>query len=359
MMVEDFTNGSDWAPVSPKNSTDTSVLNGGPPDVSSLQINSKKRARSYSPLNVEPVHESLSTQPPHKKHKSKHGLHRPSECVVRIPLDRVRVSLPGRRGLIDVSKELNSDHKGLAAVVVDQHRNHKGMSEENKGLSSERKELTDSGLVDRQRRVHRELKDGHVLLTNSRKDERKELTDGHMHIGPTKHRGLMDKHRDHRGKKHCRSGPHFGASGLVDTLIVSFQRSLLNRVPVLNGKCETPLPYQQQSYDNTHQSHDRMRPSHDTTSSHDQWRQSHNEISETHRNGIVGTEPPNDGEAQIHNHISFIPPRQQRPCPPGACPGVDGCVGSDGYWYEWTEPINSCCAGEVPIMPYVYFDNFD
>ena len=372
MMVEDFTNGSDWEPVSTKNShtlTDTTMCNGGHPDITSLHTNSsKKRARSYSPLDFESMQKAL--QPPHKRHKNKHRL---SECIVRIPLDRVRV----HRGFNDVSKELNSNHKELA-VVVDQYRNHKG--EKKKG--EQHREVMVSGS---QREVE-QYQDG-VLLTGS---QQMEFTDGHR---PTEHRGFMEKHR---GKKQYKSDAHFG---LVDTLIVSFQRSLLNRVPVvLNGEREAPLPHQQQQqqqqqlYNKTHHSHDRTRQSHDTahqshdttdqshdmahqshgttdqshdtahqshdtTSSHDQWRGPHSEISKTHQNGIVDT---GTVKAQIHNHIiPFIPPRQQRPLPPGACPGVDGCIGSDGYWYEWTEPINSCQAGEVPIMPYVYFENFD
>lgn len=55
------------------------------------------------------------------------------------------------------------------------------------------------------------------------------------------------------------------------------------------------------------------------------------------------------------DQVVIIP--HYRPPPPGVQPGVDGCVGLDGYWYDWTEHINSSGNGEVVVMPYVYYED--
>lgn len=47
---------------------------------------------------------------------------------------------------------------------------------------------------------------------------------------------------------------------------------------------------------------------------------------------------------------------ERRLPPEGVCPGVDGCIGPDGYWYEWTDPMVSNHT-EVTVMPYVYFED--
>ena len=54
--------------------------------------------------------------------------------------------------------------------------------------------------------------------------------------------------------------------------------------------------------------------------------------------------------------VPSLPARLQRPAPEGACLGVDGCMGPDGYWYDWTEHIDRY-GEEVTIMPYVYYED--
>ncbi len=53
--------------------------------------------------------------------------------------------------------------------------------------------------------------------------------------------------------------------------------------------------------------------------------------------------------------MAFLLTRTCRSPPVGACAGVDGCVGVDGYWYEWTDHMLGLDA-KVTVMPYVYFD---
>ena len=62
-------------------------------------------------------------------------------------------------------------------------------------------------------------------------------------------------------------------------------------------------------------------------------------------------------EVEEHSRPTFRP-IHQRPPPEGVCPGVDGCIGMDGYWYDWTEHMFSNDA-EVTVMPYVYFEDCD
>ena len=39
-------------------------------------------------------------------------------------------------------------------------------------------------------------------------------------------------------------------------------------------------------------------------------------------------------------------------------PGVHGCLGPDGLWYDWTEPIPGS-ATSVTVLPYVYIDGWE
>ena len=41
--------------------------------------------------------------------------------------------------------------------------------------------------------------------------------------------------------------------------------------------------------------------------------------------------------------------------PEGALPGINGCVGGDGQWYEWTECIPGR-GSEITVLPYIYID---
>ena len=41
--------------------------------------------------------------------------------------------------------------------------------------------------------------------------------------------------------------------------------------------------------------------------------------------------------------------------PPGASPGVDGCMGNDGCWYAWTDMIPGHDEA-VTVLPYIYID---
>ena len=51
------------------------------------------------------------------------------------------------------------------------------------------------------------------------------------------------------------------------------------------------------------------------------------------------------------------PEQRIMPCdlPPGARPGVDGCIGNDGNWYDWTDHIQGY-GPDVTVLPYVYID---
>ena len=42
--------------------------------------------------------------------------------------------------------------------------------------------------------------------------------------------------------------------------------------------------------------------------------------------------------------------------PSGASPGVDGCMGNDGYWYSWTDSIPGHEIS-VTVLPYIYVDD--
>ena len=54
--------------------------------------------------------------------------------------------------------------------------------------------------------------------------------------------------------------------------------------------------------------------------------------------------------------IPHLPTPSPRLIPSGASPGVDGCMGSDGYWYSWTDSIPGHDVS-VTVLPYIYVDD--
>ena len=54
--------------------------------------------------------------------------------------------------------------------------------------------------------------------------------------------------------------------------------------------------------------------------------------------------------------IPHLPTSGPRLVPSGASPGVDGCMGSDGYWYSWTDSIPGHDVS-VTVLPYIYVDD--
>lgn len=54
--------------------------------------------------------------------------------------------------------------------------------------------------------------------------------------------------------------------------------------------------------------------------------------------------------------IPHLPTPEPRLVPSGASPGVDGCMGSDGYWYSWTDSIPGHDVS-VTVLPYIYVDD--
>ncbi len=62
--------------------------------------------------------------------------------------------------------------------------------------------------------------------------------------------------------------------------------------------------------------------------------------------------------ARLHDDIDDHTPTHQKKLsvPQDAFPGISGCVGLDGYWYDWTDHICSH-DDEVTILPYVYIED--
>ena len=44
--------------------------------------------------------------------------------------------------------------------------------------------------------------------------------------------------------------------------------------------------------------------------------------------------------------------------PTGQVPGMDGCLGHDGFWYDWTKPLPSEGLSVI-VLPYVYIDGLE
>lgn len=161
------------------------------------------------------------------------------------------------------------------------------------------------------------------------------------------HRGFTD-HRlpveDHRGLISDRRGLTEKHNSAFQGLVVSFPRSLLARVPSSPSikreavKQDKPPPAPCQTV--------KHRTAQGAYQSHDQ--NLHMKVSEEHEPmDVLSAGAEDQGSPLI-----VI----QRPPPEGACPGVDGCVGLDGYWYDWTDPMVSRDT-EVTVMPYVYFEH--
>lgn len=162
----------------------------------------------------------------------------------------------------------------------------------------------------------------HSGITNIQEQER----EGYRGVS-SDHRGLTEKHNT------------TAIQGAGDVrLVVSIKRSLLLRVPGMMKGAANELPVSAVVHPAA------------TLQSHDDVYQSHGQVESVFP---VKHEPMDTDENSV-----LIPVVQQRPPPEGVCPGVDGCIGLDGYWYEWTEHIMSHDA-EVTVMPYVYFEDCD
>lgn len=142
-----------------------------------------------------------------------------------------------------------------------------------------------------------------------------------------------------------------GPTSGPDELVVSFRRTELIRVPTACVEREENFKQDMLPLGRTknhHQSCDPSCQSHDHTQRphfgglQDRFVQQNEDVAFNNSRGVE-TEG-NDSTASW-----------QRPVPEGVCPGVDGCVGSDGYWYEWTEHIGSQ-GEEVTVLPYVYLE---
>ena len=343
-MTMDFTSGSSWAGIahnqdSSSRPTPSFVCNGDRARgggagggeggdvavVTNLDLSSsKKRPRTHSPFESElPPSPRTVTHPPHKRHKPhkhKSGRVRPSDVyqqhphassnhiarlVVRIPLDRVRCVREG----------------GVASAIS----------------------------------------------TTAA-------------AGTTVGR--------------CGKEEEGGASGpppTTEPLIVSISRSRLASISAPSSDTivhhnSRPLDRAKTHHHHHNQSHDEARWSHDQHGrSHDQHGRSHDQHGKSHdqRREFIHQSKPEfpphsaeimfvtrdrDQEAIETDRPLPRPPTtttpsttitsQRRHAPRGVCPGMDGCVGLDGYWYEWTEHIASA-GDEVTIMPYVYLEDND
>lgn len=197
-----------------------------------------------------------------------------------------------------------------------------------------------------------------------------------------------------------------GDAEVAGELIVSIRRAFLSRIPTASNiglECSVqPKTERTNRHRHRHcQSHDQSRQSHDQSQrSHDWGQQSRDQDQQSHDSGLQSRDldsqsqyasdlpdlpdifdqsrlppiptrsdtPVNDtptNATPTGRESSPIPPpspvpalpvREPRPPPEGVCPGVDGCVGVDGYWYEWTEHIGSH-GQEVTILPYVYIED--
>lgn len=313
MVAEDFSNESSWvAPLSPEESSHTFIHTSaynGDDGGTHLQENFNKRPRSPSPLVAG------QSAPPHKKHKSHKSSSKRAkrefqpaedltEFVVHIPLDKVHL-----RGLTE-------DHRGLV--------------EDRRGLTDSQKQLTknESEFVGRVSvQDHKELTSewGLTEKCNTAAQNYSQFSD----VGSSSRADLLPRPAE---------------------LVVSFRRSLLRRVPREVVKLEfTAHPTDTSA---ALQSHDKRSWSHEGVY----------ESQESSLKEFLVNHKPVDMEVSVeakdHALVPHLPLVQRRPPPEGVCPGVDGCIGLDGYWYEWTEHMVSRDS-EVTVMPYVYFEDCD
>ncbi len=158
-------------------------------------------------------------------------------------------------------------------------------------------------------------------------------------------------------KKHVIEGS--GAVGVRpegrEELVVSIPQSLLRGRPLLNAKRENVMQSQRDAPDNrtTNWSHDLAHKSHDPTYPAPLPPPAHKQARDQ-------TESQND--AALHHQktdsdgVIVCMTCRRTLQPEWARPGLDGCIGCDGYWYEWTDHI--CSLGEeVTIMPYIYIED--
>jgi hypothetical protein len=313
MIPEDFSNGDSWVPpLSPVEETRmvtdaTSACNGG--NRTEFERSYNKRPRSPSPLDMTP---SAPSAPSHKRHKSSHK----------------RPRVEGGFQLVDVTGEesQSSQHEDLV-VQIPLEKVHLRWPDHNPGSTGHH---PPQGLADSQ----------------------KQATEGYRGLA-NDHRGLTEKHSTATQVSNMMS------------LVVNIKRSLLTRIPGTEKRLLAALPGRSVVHPGFNKSHDKAYPSHDNAyHPQDRTHQSHDEMAhQSHDRQLEGfpvKQEPMDVDTSDHtNPCSVVlPVVQQRPPPEGVCPGVDGCIGLDGYWYEWTEHILSHDA-EVTVMPYVYFEDCD
>ena len=129
-------------------------------------------------------------------------------------------------------------------------------------------------------------------------------------------------------------------------LLVKIQLGLLNRTPMnpdRSKSCDLPSPHRTNNYHTFEQPYNTLDDSHEK-----------NLRCEPHED----LSKPGKNENSDNLTTNHAPHFNQKLVPLGARPGVDGCMGTDGFWYEWTEHISSHGEG-VTIFPYVYIDGSD
>ena len=52
-------------------------------------------------------------------------------------------------------------------------------------------------------------------------------------------------------------------------------------------------------------------------------------------------------------------PFENTSVPAGCVPGINGHIGQDGYWYDWTKAMPPIDGTSVTVLPYVYLDDWD
>ena len=59
------------------------------------------------------------------------------------------------------------------------------------------------------------------------------------------------------------------------------------------------------------------------------------------------------------NTVTITGPSEKTGIPTGCVPGIDGHLGQDGCWYDWTKAIPPIDRASVTVLPYVYIDDWD
>ena len=74
------------------------------------------------------------------------------------------------------------------------------------------------------------------------------------------------------------------------------------------------------------------------------------------RHKVTEYDEPMETETSLLFGKREIPFTGHHLVPSGVSPGVDGCLGNDGYWYAWTDTIPGHDEA-VTVLPYIYIDD--